>query len=95
MTTGRTVTFDAFYPAPLDVWVEVRAVPETTTSGQALGLYFLDIHARKNAQAAAEAAAARAHLLAACDPGTVGHLGGGRGGGAPGPAGGAALGTGA
>ncbi|MEW9264549.1 SpoIIE family protein phosphatase [Kineococcus endophyticus] len=65
VTTGRTVTFDAFYPAPLDVWVEVRAVPETTTSGQALGLYFLDITARKSAQAAAETAAARAHLLAA------------------------------
>ncbi|WP_338074671.1 SpoIIE family protein phosphatase [Kineococcus vitellinus] len=66
VATGQTVTFDAFYPEPLNVWVEVRAVPEDVGPGSAgpggaapgrgLGLYFLDITARKNAQQAAEAA---------------------------------------
>ncbi|WP_432510161.1 SpoIIE family protein phosphatase [Kineococcus sp. SYSU DK001] len=67
VATGRTVTFDAYYPAPLDVWVEVRAVPEDG----GLGLYFLDITARVTAQRAAEsereaaqAANARLQLLA-------------------------------
>ncbi|ABS03494.1 SpoIIE family protein phosphatase [Kineococcus radiotolerans] len=68
VTTGETVTFDAFYPAPLDVWVEVRAVP----GNGGLGLYFLDITARKTAQRSAEdarrtaeAANTRLALLAA------------------------------
>ena len=60
VATGETATFDAFYPAPLDVWVEVRAVPDDG----ALALYFLDITARKNAQEAAEAANTRLQLLA-------------------------------
>ncbi|WP_432509382.1 SpoIIE family protein phosphatase [Kineococcus auxinigenes] len=59
--SGRPEVFEAHYPEPLDVWVEVRAVPE----GEGLALYFLDITARKRAQQAAEAAAARAELLAA------------------------------
>lgn len=63
--TGQPVTFDAYYPAPLDAWYEVRATPETTASGPGVALYFLNITARKNAQAAAEAASARAQLLAA------------------------------
>ncbi|WP_432572554.1 SpoIIE family protein phosphatase [Kineococcus sp. SYSU DK005] len=48
--TGKTVVFDAFYPEPLNVWVEVRAVPENG----GLALYFLDITARKQAQQTAE-----------------------------------------
>ncbi|ROP26538.1 SpoIIE family protein phosphatase [Pseudokineococcus lusitanus] len=59
--TGRPVTFDAYYPAPLDAWYEVRATPE----GDGVALYFLDITARKRAQQAAEGAAARLALLAA------------------------------
>lgn len=61
VATGGARVFDAYYPAPLDVWVEVRAQPEQG----GLGLYFLDISARKAAQQAAEAAADRLALLAA------------------------------
>ncbi|WP_369069873.1 SpoIIE family protein phosphatase [Kineococcus terrestris] len=59
--TGRPVTFDAYYPEPLDAWYEVRATPEDG----GVALYFVDITARKDAQAAAEAAAQRSQLLAA------------------------------
>jgi PAS domain S-box-containing protein len=52
VATGGTTVFDAFYPAPLSVWVEVRAVAENG----GLGLYFLDITDRKNAQHAEESA---------------------------------------
>ena len=55
VVTGTTVSFDAFYPEPLDVWVEVRAVPE----GDGLALYFLDITARHDAEQALDAAAVR------------------------------------
>ena len=40
--TGEAVAFDAFYPDPLNIWVEVRAVP----SQGGLQLYFLDVTAR-------------------------------------------------
>ena len=40
--TGVPVVFDAHYPAPLDVWVEVRAVP----GPHGVALYFLDITQR-------------------------------------------------
>ncbi|WNV77678.1 SpoIIE family protein phosphatase [Geodermatophilus sp. DSM 44513] len=57
--TGRPVVFDAYYPAPLDIWVEVRATP--TPDG--LALYFLDVSARRAVQQQAERAAAREGLL--------------------------------
>ncbi len=57
--SGQTVSFDAFYPEPLDVWVEVRAVPE----GGGLALYFLDVTARYDAQRAAELAGAQVSAL--------------------------------
>ncbi len=44
--TGQPVVFDAYYPAPLDVWVEVRAVP----GPQGMALYFLDITERVRLQ---------------------------------------------
>ncbi len=44
--TGQTVTFEAFYPAPLDVWLEVRAVP----GADGMSMYFLDITARHRTQ---------------------------------------------
>ncbi len=44
--TRVPVVFDAHYPSPLDVWVEVRAVP----GPHGLGLYFLDITERVRAQ---------------------------------------------
>ncbi|MFC3688750.1 SpoIIE family protein phosphatase [Aquipuribacter hungaricus] len=46
VATGRTETFDAFYPAPLDAWYEVRAIPEAG----GLALYFLDVTARRDAE---------------------------------------------
>ena len=45
-STGRPVVFEAYYPAPLDGWYELRAWP----SPDGLGVYFLDITARRAAQ---------------------------------------------
>ncbi|MCV2490039.1 SpoIIE family protein phosphatase [Geodermatophilus sp. YIM 151500] len=58
--TGRPVAFDAYYPAPLDGWYEVRAWP---TPG-ALAVYFLEITERKRVQEQAERSAQRLALLA-------------------------------
>ena len=57
--TGRTQSLDAYHPEPLDVWVEVRAVPNPT----GLALHFVDITARALAVQQAERAAARQELL--------------------------------
>ncbi|MGI4895840.1 MAG: SpoIIE family protein phosphatase [Janthinobacterium lividum] len=59
--TRQTVSFDAYYPAPLDAWFEMRAVP--TDDG--LSLYFLDVTARRLAQEASDREARRSALLAA------------------------------
>ncbi|PWJ47605.1 PAS domain S-box-containing protein [Quadrisphaera granulorum] len=59
VATGEPVSFDAYYPAPLDVWVEVRAVP----APDGLALYFLDITERVQSRAAAERAGARLAAL--------------------------------
>ncbi|SFT60740.1 PAS domain S-box-containing protein [Geodermatophilus amargosae] len=48
--TGQPVVFDAHYPAPLDVWVEVRAVP----GPHGIALYFLDITERVRLQRRSE-----------------------------------------
>ena len=50
--TGRAVSFEAYYPAPLDGWYELRAWP----SPDGLSVYFVDITARKEDQQAAEQA---------------------------------------
>ncbi len=60
VATGRPVMFEAYYPAPLNGWYEVRAWPSPT----GLSVYFNEITARKLAQERADAAAARAALLA-------------------------------
>jgi PAS domain S-box-containing protein len=57
--TGQPVAFEAFYPEPLDVWVEVRAVP----SAEGVALYFLDITTRRRAQELSDRAAERERLL--------------------------------
>jgi PAS domain S-box-containing protein len=57
--TGRPVVFEAFYPEPLDVWVEVRAVP----GDDGVALYFLDITARRRAQELSDRAAERERML--------------------------------
>src|SRR5215213_7298199 len=60
MTTGRTTTFEAYYPAPLDAWYEVQAWPDP----DGLSVYFLDITARRSAREQTQQAARRANLLA-------------------------------
>ena len=59
--SGEAVTFEAHYPEPLDVWVEVRAVPENG----GVALYFLDVTDQRRVQEEAEQAARRSALLAA------------------------------
>ncbi|KGM02801.1 histidine kinase [Cellulomonas cellasea DSM 20118] len=54
--TGRPREFEAYYPAPLDGWYELRAWP--TPDG--VSVYFLDISERRTAQKSAEAALASA-----------------------------------
>ena len=58
--SGVPVSFDAFYPAPLNAWYEVRAWP----SPEGLSVYFVDITARKEAQEELERSATRSALLA-------------------------------
>ena len=60
MATGQGVTFDAYYPAPLDAWYEVHAGP----SPHGLAVYFIDVTARHRAQQQAENAAQHSDLLA-------------------------------
>ena len=57
---GRTVTFEAYYPAPLDGWYELRTWP----SPDGLSVYFLDVTARKAAQLDLQSALRRARLVA-------------------------------
>ena len=58
--SGEPTVFDAYYPAPLDGWFEIRVWP----SPDGLAVYFLDISGRRAAQEQAERAAVRAALLA-------------------------------
>ncbi len=60
MGSGVQVSFEAHYPAPLDRWYEVRAWPGPF----GLAVYFLDVTARRQAQGAAERAAAEARRAA-------------------------------
>ncbi|WP_435736819.1 SpoIIE family protein phosphatase [Cellulosimicrobium sp. PMB13] len=59
--TGEPMVFDAYYPAPLDGWYEVRAVPERG----GVAAYFTDITERRRALELAEEAQARSALLVA------------------------------
>jgi len=54
------VVLDAHYPQPLDVWVEVRAVPQ----GGGLALYFIDVNDRHRAYDARDVAVARLQRVA-------------------------------
>ncbi|WP_164545202.1 PAS domain-containing protein [Antribacter gilvus] len=60
MTTGEQVRFEAYYPAPLDRWYEVRAWP----SPDGLSVYFLDITAHREAEDRSARATQRADLEA-------------------------------
>jgi serine phosphatase RsbU (regulator of sigma subunit) len=58
--TGRERVFEAYYPAPLDAWYEVRAWP----GPDGLSVYFLDVTERRAAEERARASAARLALIA-------------------------------
>ncbi|MDT0278013.1 SpoIIE family protein phosphatase [Blastococcus goldschmidtiae] len=59
VSSGQSEVFEAFYPEPLNVWVEVRATP----SPEGLLLYFVDITERRAVQQRAERASERERLL--------------------------------
>jgi len=58
--TGLPVSFDAYYPAPLDGWFEVRAWP----SPDGLSVYFTEVTERRRVQEQAERSARRLAILA-------------------------------
>ncbi len=57
---GRPVSFDAYYPAPLNGWYELRAWP----SPDGLSVYFLEVTERRLAQEQVHRATARMEVLA-------------------------------
>ena len=57
--TGEPTTFEAYYPAPLDAWYEVRA----WRNSDGLAVYFLDVTARRRLDEQNEQEARRARLL--------------------------------
>ena len=73
MASGREHVFEAYYPAPLDAWFEVRAWP----GPDGLSVYFLDITERRAAQERARASAARLTLIAEVSAVMGAALGGG------------------
>jgi serine phosphatase RsbU (regulator of sigma subunit)/PAS domain-containing protein len=60
VATGLPISFDAYYPAPLDGWYELRAWP--TPDG--LSVYFLEVTERRRTRERAERAAERLAILA-------------------------------
>ena len=58
--TGEPVSFDAYYPAPLDGWYELRAWP----SPDGLSVYFLEVTDRRRDQDRAQRSAERLAVLA-------------------------------
>ncbi|MGY1638425.1 SpoIIE family protein phosphatase [Geodermatophilus sp. SYSU D00742] len=58
--TGRPVNFDAYYPAPLDGWYELRAWP----TPEGLSVYFLEVTERRRVRERAERSAQQLALLA-------------------------------
>ncbi len=70
--TDQPVSFDAYYPAPLDGWYELRAWP----SPDGLSVYFLEVNERRLAQEQAQRAAARMEVLARASRELAGSLSG-------------------
>ncbi|MBZ5739161.1 SpoIIE family protein phosphatase [Nocardioides mangrovi] len=68
--TGEPVSFDAYYPPPLDAWYEVRVWP----APDGLAVYFLDVTARHVAQEELDRAARRGHLLSSVTDALAGTL---------------------
>ncbi len=59
-TTGRPLSFEAFYPEPLNGWYEIRVWP----SPDGLSVYFLEVTERRAALQAAERTSAHLAVLA-------------------------------
>ncbi|SEL08147.1 Serine phosphatase RsbU, regulator of sigma subunit [Blastococcus sp. DSM 46786] len=70
MASGETVTFEAYYPPPLDSWYEVLAWPNP----DGLAVYFLDVTVRRAEQERAARASARLELLASVTEQVTGTL---------------------
>ena len=68
--TGLPISFDAYYPEPLDGWYELRAWP--TPDG--LSVYFLEVTERRQVQERAERSAARLAVLAKVSAELAGNL---------------------
>ena len=68
--TGQPVSFDAYYPPPLDGWYELRAWP----SPDGLSVYFLEVTEQRRVQEQAERAAQRLALLASISADLAGGL---------------------
>ncbi|GAB3349384.1 hypothetical protein GCM10027300_12410 [Modestobacter lapidis] len=70
VATGEPLSFDAYYPAPLDGWYELRAWP----TPEGLSVYFLEVTERREAQERAERSARRLTLLASVSAELAGSL---------------------
>jgi PAS domain S-box-containing protein len=60
MATGEERVFEAYYPAPLEAWYEVRAWP----GPDGLSVYFLDVTERRSAEELARRSTERLSLVA-------------------------------
>ena len=72
LETDQPVAFDAYYPAPLDGWYELRAWP----SPEGLSVYFLEVTERRRASESAARATARMEVLARASRELAGSLSG-------------------
>jgi len=70
MATGQPAVFDAYYPAPLDAWYEVRAWPHS----DGLAVYFNDVTSRRQSDALLDEAVRRSELLAGVSDALTGTL---------------------
>ncbi|MDK3255257.1 SpoIIE family protein phosphatase [Blastococcus capsensis] len=68
--TGQPVSFDAYYPPPLDGWYELSAWP----SPDGLSVYFLEVTERRRMEEQAERSAQRLALLATISADLAGGL---------------------
>ncbi len=75
MATGREQLFEAWYPAPLDAWFEVRAWP----GPDGLSVSFNDVTERRAAEERAQRSAARLRLVADTTAAMAERLAGGAG----------------
>ncbi len=75
VSSGREQIFEAFYPAPLEGWFEVRAWP----GPDGLSVSFLDVTERRAAQERARRSAERSRLVAETTTAMAERLAGGAG----------------